>query len=326
MGPDLVPNPNQLSPRAAMGLPPGLADRLGPDALSRHADLATLPTPELVATLESPSAPMARRYAAGTLLAYRGDPRLQTLQPQMRLLPGARVQLGLDATEAHVVAARWRHVGVQPEWILKECPRHTQVLAPFAIARFPVTHFEFRAFLEDTGKPWLPSAWPLGTYPVHLANHPVWTVPPEAADDYAAWVAHRTGRRFRLPTEAEWEYAASQGDDREFPWGADFEAERANTVEHGPLGTTPVGMYPLGCTATGIDDLGGNVEEYTADTYRPYPGGPTVSDDLQLVVGTYRVARGGSFTRYADLARCRRRHGWYPGPIYAMGFRIAETL
>ncbi|MFD0385193.1 hypothetical protein ACFQ2B_31950 [Streptomyces stramineus] len=41
--------------------------------------------------------------------------------------------------------------------------------------------------------------------------------------------------------------------------------------------------------------------------------------------GTYRVARGGSFTRFGDLARCARRHGWYEREIYAMGFRLAET-
>lgn len=324
---DAIPiNPNLLSPRAAMGLPEALVDRLGADVLARHADLLRRDATELVATLESADVATDRRFAAGSVLAIIGDPRISVEQPAMVKLRGGKVKLGLAHARVDAVTAQWRHVGVLEEWIRKECPEYTLEIAPFAIGRFPVTHFEFREFLEDSGSAWLPSSWHLGTYPPHLANHPVWTIPPEAADAYAAWLAQRTERAFRLPTEAEWEYAASQGDGREFPWGATFEAERANTVEAGPLCTTPVGMYPLGRTSTGIDDLAGNVEEYTADLYHAYPGGDHVADDLHLTQGSYRVARGGSFTRYGDLARCQRRHGWYHSPIYAMGFRLAESL
>jgi formylglycine-generating enzyme required for sulfatase activity len=83
-------------------------------------------------------------------------------------------------------------------------------------------------------------------------------------------------------------------------------------------------MYPAGRSPFGAADMGGNVEEYVADDYRPYPGGETVEDDLGGRV-PYRVARGGGFTRFADLARCRRRHGWYHRDMYAMGFRLAES-
>ncbi|MFN2497323.1 MAG: SUMF1/EgtB/PvdO family nonheme iron enzyme, partial [Pseudonocardiaceae bacterium] len=68
------------------------------------------------------------------------------------------------------------------------------------------------------------------------------------------------------------------------------------------------------------------VEEYTAEDYRPYPGGEHVIDDLTTRGGSYRVTRGGSFTRYGDVARCARRHGWYPRAIYAVGFRLAESV
>lgn len=316
-------NPNLLSPRAAMGLPDSLVDRLGADVLSRHADLLRFAARDLVAVLESPNAAMDRRFAAGTVLACVGDPRIDIERPAMVALPGGRVTLGLAPEKVDEVLSRWRRV--LPEWVHKECPDYAIEIAPFSIGRFPVTNLEYRAFLEDTGSPWLPTSWPLGIYPSCLANHPVWTVPPEAADAYAAWLARRTGRRFRLPTEAEWEYAASNGDGREFPWGPVFEAQRANTVDAGPLCTTPIGMYPEGRTPTGIDDLAGNVEEYTADLYRPYPGGQLIEDDLWLTRGNYRIARGGSFSRYGDLARCQRRHGWYGGAIYVMGFRLAET-
>lgn len=323
---DIPTNPNQLSPRAAMGLPKLLSDRLGPDALSRHADLLRCEPAELIAILESLVSPTHRRFAAGTLLAFCGDPRIQPFTPQMIQLPGGKFTLGLDPGQVSRVVACWRHAGVVEDWIHKECPCYEVDLAPFAIARYPVTNQEFRLFLEESDGEQLPTSWILGAYPYHLANHPVWTITPEVADAYAAWLARRTGRAFRLPTEAEWEYAASGGEAREFPWGTEFEPERTNTVETGPLCTTPVGMYPLGRTATGIDDMAGNVEEYTAAKYEPYPGGRIIQDDLYLMHGDYRIARGGSFARYGDLARCRRRHGWYHSPIYAMGMRLAESL
>jgi formylglycine-generating enzyme required for sulfatase activity len=323
---EAIVNPNQLSPRSAMGLSGSLIDRLGPDALNSNVDLLQHDTISLIEALESVSESVERRFAAGTLLAFRGDPRIQPLTPQMIKLPGARVTLGSDDTDVERVVARWRHTGVVPEWIRKECPRYEADVEPFAIARFPVTNMEFHLFLKETGYEMLPHSWILGTYPVHLANHPVWTITPEAADAYADWLAHRTGRSFRLPTEAEWEYAASSGESREFPWGHAFDPECANTVESGPLCTTPVGMYPRGRTASGIDDMAGNVEEYTSNNYAPYEGGDIIEDDLLRTQGAYRVARGGSFARYGDLARCQRRHGWFYGPIYAMGMRLAETI
>lgn len=318
-------NPNSLSPRAAMGLPDTLIDRLGPDILVRHAELLTQPAGVLIEILES-NQPLARRYAAGCALALLGDPRIDALQPHMIRLPGGKISLGLPYAEVANITAQWQHVGVIEEWIRKECPVYQLDIQPFCMARFPVTNIEYYQFLQETQAPFLPSSWQLGAYPAHLANHPVWTVAPEAADAYAAWLAARTGRRFRLPSEAEWEYAASNGEARQFPWGEQFIAEYANTVEAGPLCTTPVGMYAAGRSASGIDDMAGNVEEYVADMYHAYPGGEHIADDLLVTQGNYRVARGGSFTRFGDLARCQRRHGWYHSAIYAMGFRLAESL
>ncbi len=107
--------------------------------------------------------------------------------------------------------------------------------------------------------------------------------------------------------------------------GEEFQPEAANTVEAGPLTTTPIGIYPEGRGPFGLSDMAGNVEEYVADVYRPYPAGVPITDDLRRTQGDYRIARGGSFARYGDLARCRRRHGWYDKQIYAIGFRLAET-
>lgn len=320
------PNPNNVPPRAAMGLPERFVDRLDPHLLAAHGDLFGLDASTLVRELSTPTHSAARRIAAGTLLGFIGDPRLCTLRPDMVQLPGGIVMLGLPEARVDEVHERWSHVGVQRAWIAKECPAYVAELKPFAIARYPVTNQEYREFLLDTGARFIPSSWTLGAFPIAAANHPVWTVTPEAADAYVEWLYARTGRKFRLPTEAEWEYAASGGGRREYPWGNQFLPDRANTVETGPLTTTPVGCYPAGSTGSGLADMAGNVEEYTASAYAPYPGGRLVTDDLASVEPGYRIARGGSFSRYGDLCRCTRRHGWYRSPIYAMGFRIAETL
>lgn len=318
-------NPNTLSDRAAMGLPDHFTSRGGSWPLQRHLDLYGVPAQELAVLAEDPGQPYTRRLAAGWLLGLVGDPRIRAEDPPMADVPAARVRLGLAEDQVAEVTARWRHAGVQPDWIAKECPAHEVDVAAFRMALHPVTNAEYRRFLEDTGDTRLPTSWRFGIAPQGLGNHPVWTVPPEAADAYAAWLAASTGRSFRLPTEAEWEYAASGGDGREFPWGGTFRAGAANTVEYGPLTTTPIGVHPAGRSPFGIHDMAGNVEEYTADEYRPYPGGADVHDDLLVTTGSYRIARGGSFTRFGDLARCRRRHGWYRREIYAMGFRLAET-
>jgi toxoflavin biosynthesis protein ToxD len=322
----LTRSPNELDDRTAMGLPPALVRRAPGRPLARHRDLLAADEGTLAATAESPAEPFDRRLAAGTLLGLLGDPRAPGWGPPMVTVPGATVRLGLAAERVPEVVRAWAHAGVRDSWIEKECPRHEVRVEPFRLMRYPVTNREYRRFLEDTGLPHLPTGWPFGVHPEHAANHPVWTVAPEAADAYAAWLAARTGRRFRLPTEAEWEYAASAGDGREHPWGDVFHPHAANTVEAGPLSTTPIGIYPAGRSPFGALDMAGNVEEYVAGDYAPYPGGRLVEDELQRQSPAYRIARGGSFSRFGDLTRCSRRHGWYAKPIYAVGFRLAEDL
>ncbi|AOJ04688.1 MULTISPECIES: formylglycine-generating enzyme family protein [Burkholderia] len=322
----LADNPNYLSDRAAMALPEDLfVARTPATVFSTHLDLLRLAPAQWVAIAQDPGAPFERRYAAGALLGFAGDPRIRPLDPEMCDVPAAQARLGTEPEQVPQVIAEWERVGVIEEWIAKECPRYTTELAAYRMMRYPVTNLEYRRFLEETGAPWLPTSWAFGVYPVERANHPVWSVPAEAADAYADWLSEATGRRFRLPSEAEWEYAASGGTGVEYPWGDAFDPRAANTVEAGPLSTTPVGIFPLGRSVFGIDDLAGNVEEYVADDYHPYPGGAAIDDDLALTQGSYRIARGGSFTRFGDLARCARRHGRYQRDIYAMGFRLVEA-
>ncbi|MEU1624756.1 SUMF1/EgtB/PvdO family nonheme iron enzyme [Streptomyces sp. NPDC020096] len=278
----------------------------------------------LARLVEDAGVPLADRLAAGTVLAVLGDPRI-TPAPATSFVSGGTVELGLDPAAVARTTAAWAHVGVVESWIEKETPSHSVCLDDFWIGSYPVTNAEYRDFLHDTGHERRPSTWYLGAYPWERSNHPVAGVSPQDADAYAAWLSRRTGHPWRLPTEAEWEYAAKGPDGREFPWGDDFDPARANTRETGVHTTTPVGAFPAGRSPFGAYDMAGNVEEYVADHYTPYPGGPFVDDHLVQSIGDYRVARGGSFCRFGDLARTRRRHGAFPGPLYPVGFRLATS-
>ncbi|MGH3326580.1 MAG: formylglycine-generating enzyme family protein [Streptomycetales bacterium] len=293
-------------------LPTGIASLAGYDG----AAVAKL--------VEDPGAPRDTRLAAGGLLALWGDPRIGMV-PTLLRIPGGDVETGLPPDSVPAVVQRWAHVGVEASWIEKETPAYLSRLADFWIGGYPVTNSQYRDFLAATGHRGRPSTWYLGAYPWERANHPVCGVTPGDIDAYLGWLSERSGHRYRLPTEAEWEHAAKGFDGLEFPWGQEFDPTVTNTRESGIHATTPVGMFPAGNSPFGVADMGGNVEECVADWYAPYPGGPDISDHLTAALGRYRITRGGSFSRFGDLARTRRRHGTFPSPLYPAGFRVASS-
>ena len=317
----------KMSDRERLGLPDYFHATDLQIAVERAAaQQRCLPGDNLLATITDPTRPLAMRIAAGNLLALAGDPRLDPLVPDMVRIPRGEVEIGLPSEQINAVTARQAHLGLDRSWIAKEAPRHRVTLRPYAMARYPVTNAEYRVFLAETDHSEIPSSWAFRRYPMERANHPVYTITADAADAYAAWLAARTGRAYRLPSEAEWEYAAAGPAGLEYPWGPEFDPALANTAECGLLDTSPVGVF-LGASPFGLYDMSGNVEEYTATNYAPYPGGEAVNDHLVQIHGQYRVARGGGFSRFADLARTRRRPGHNPrSATYAMGFRLAETL
>ncbi|MGN7713699.1 formylglycine-generating enzyme family protein [Agrobacterium radiobacter] len=278
---------------------------------------------QLVLTVESQEAPLALRLAAGRVLALRGDPRIHPRRiPVMVDVPGGEAAIGIATSDVTEVVRRYEHLGIVPEWIVKETPKHLVPIGSFKLGKYPVTNLEYLAYLADNPDGEVPSSWIFGRYPIELSNHPVFTVSEHAADAYCRWLADLTEVRFRLPTESEWEWAAGASS-FEFPWGHHYETDRANVIEEGIFFTTPIGSFPKGSSPCGALDMAGNVEEYTASSYSPYPGGPYVKDDLNPDARQYRVARGGSFSRFSDLCRVTRRHGRYSSDLYAMGFRLA---
>jgi formylglycine-generating enzyme required for sulfatase activity len=319
---------NRLSDREAMGMETHFyASEL--DYLNdKTKQLSHCAISDLIGVVEGKEFPLVMRYAAGMLLALQGDPRISTLAPAMITLPGAEVVLGRDVEQVDQIWREYAGVGVKREWIAKETPAYCCTIQRFNLAKYCVTHQEYRDFLADSGYEGIPPGWHFGKFPSHLANHPVNSLTVKDCEVYCQWLSAKTNRSFRLPTEAEWEYGASGGQRQEFPWGECYRHDHANTLELGLLTTTPVGMFAKGNSIFGLADMAGNVEEFTATPYLPYPGGEVIDDDLYLLdeQHPYRVARGGSFTRHHDLARCTRRHGAYPKAIYVMGFRLAEDI
>ncbi len=318
----------EMTDRERLGLPEYyVTDRFSGRTNELYNELRLLKIDDLLAIVEGRDLPLETRLVAGNLLALIGDPRIATKSPVMQDIPGGVVVIGLADAAVNEVLARFDKLGLDEAWIRKECPQHEVRLHDYRLGKFPVTNQEYRDFLVDTDYHEIPTSWLFRRFPAERANHPVYTLSAEACDAYARWLSAQTGRRFRLPTESEWEFAAAGPERREFPWGKEFNENLANTCETGLFDTSPVGIFHGGESCFSVYDMAGNVEEYVADNYQPYPGGPVIDDHLSQIHGAYRVARGGSFARFRDLARTRRRHGHNPRSVtYAMGFRLAESI
>jgi formylglycine-generating enzyme required for sulfatase activity len=199
-------------------------------------------------------------------------------------------------------------------------------LAEFAIGRYPVTNYEYRAFVRDTGhRP--PDYWDGDRYPEERSDQPVVLVNWSDASAYCAWLAKRTDKAYRLPTEAEWEKAARGAEGQTWPWGNAWDGRKCNSRDGGPGHTTAVGQYsPAGDSPYGAADMAGNVWEWCSSLHIPYPYDPEDGRE-NLTVGGDRVVRGGAFSSEPHFVRCACRDGRHPQSRYPIvGFRVALSL
>ncbi len=173
----------------------------------------------------------------------------------------------------------------------KNGPAHEVELPAFAIDRFEVTNDDFAAFVEATG---------YSTYAEKSGNSKNWRTVAEGKGNhpvvYVTWddaVAFCEWAGARLPSEEEWEAAARGQEGNAYPWGNDFVAENGNFYESGYRGTTAVGSFPAGASPFGAEDMAGNIREWTASYFLPYPGQDPGAD--RFFGEEYRVNRGGGW-------------------------------
>lgn len=201
---------------------------------------------------------------------------------------------------------------------LNERPSRYVYIAAFALGRYPVTFEEYDAFCEANGFP-LPDdqGWGRG-------KHPVINVSWDDAQAYCRWLSALNGGHYRLPSEAEWEYATRSGTNAAYPWGMQATPQHANhAMQHGM--TTPVGTYPA--NAFGLHDLCGNVWEWVQDCWHDSYQGAPVNAQAWEEAGNHheRVLRGGSWNDRPRYLRAAYRVKDYPsGRQIFRGFRVAR--
>ena len=232
-------------------------------------------------------------WAVAALLAACAGPGVaapeRPPEPELAVVPAGPFLRGSDRAEREAAylldEAAYGHNRTRTrKWYENEPTRHRVELPAFEISRSPVTNAQYAAFVAATGHPapdvdaatWRGyglihpyartrrHAWTGGAYPAGRGEHPVVLVSHGDARAYAAWLSGVTGRRWRLPSETEWEKAARGSDGRRFPWGRDWDPTRLNSHDLGPFDTTPVGAYPAGANPYGLHDAAGQVFEWTA--------------------------------------------------------------
>jgi len=182
-----------------------------------------------------------------------------------------------------------------------EKPVHPVALSPYWMSRHLVTNADFAAYLKEVEVKEPPKHWEAGEIPEGKERHPVVYVNFRDAQAYCAWLTTKLiGRgskgEARLPTEAQWEFAARGHEGRKYPWGNEPEPNEdlANFGE--AIGdTTKVGAYPPGATLEGVHDLAGNVWEWCQDRYKDSYEGALPKDPPGPDSGLSRVLRGGAF-------------------------------
>jgi formylglycine-generating enzyme required for sulfatase activity len=254
--------------------------------------------------------------------------------PALVLIPAGRFQMGSPEHERRIAMA----AGAQKNWLARETPQHWVGIArAFALGRDPVSVGEWRAFVRDTG--WQGQGevdWAAPGF-AQTDAHPVVGVTWHDAQRYVQWLSARTGQRYRLPSEAEWEYACRAGTRTAFSCGDTIGTDQANydgnfTYNGGAHGIYRKGTTPAGAFAPnpwGLCDMHGNVWEWVQDVvHENYEGAP--GDGSAWEEGgdqSRRILRGGSWLYNPRYLRSALRNGF--SAVLSndiVGFRVAREL
>ena len=310
-----------------LGIDPGEAEDVVDLYLEEIEAKAAPPPPKPVAIV-APGPALASANGGSPTFANRGSPmaapeidpakeraRYQNfvsgVGTEMILVPSGVLRMGSDADDAAP----------------NERPITLVTLGCYYLSRHPITNAQFEVFDPSHASRRAPGAGD---------QHPVVYVNSLEAAKFCQWLSSRERRRYRLPTEAEWEYAARGSDGRKYPWGdqegrgdlANF-ADR-NTVfawsdreiDDGFPESSPVGSFPNGKSPFGMEDMAGNVWEWCSDFVQPYRGRPT-TNPRGPTTGSKRIYRGGSWKSRFNSLRATTRGSNIPAfSCNDLGFRI----
>lgn len=254
--------------------------------------------------------------------------------PELMVLPAGRFLMGSPDSERSAAI----RAGAQRAWLERETPqRWVQISQTFAMGEFPVTVAQWRIFAQETG--WRDDSVPACPPPDFSQDerHPAVCLSWQDAQLYLAWLSQKTGERYRLPSEAEWEYACRAGTRSAFHFGDVISTELANYDGNFTFngsakgqfrrGTSPVGSYPA--NAWGLYDMHGNVWEWVLDkVHDSYQGAP--ADGSEWVEGGdpgRRILRGGCWLYNPRYLRSAMRNSfWYAGKNDIVGFRVVREI
>jgi formylglycine-generating enzyme required for sulfatase activity len=232
-----------------------------------------------------------------------------------------------------------------------EAPQHAVAMLGYRIGKYPVTNRQYAEFIRREKAQDVPkdAGWFLREPPADRLDHPVTGVSWFDAVAYCRWLGRQSGRRYRLPTEAEWEKAAAPAPTLQnseeglgerathlTPWGPEWSDGMCNV---NGTGTTPVTAHSHGASRYGCEDILGNAQEWTATLWGTRPGepqqsyrdradgGPTVTDPADLPAQARMVHRGGSYRSQPGDLRCSARASAPPdSAIPWRGFRVAMDV
>jgi formylglycine-generating enzyme required for sulfatase activity len=308
-------------------------------SVAAHAQRSGTIDPLVRPNLEAELAELKAKSAAVVAATL---PRLAALSPSERLaaapeiwrVPGGVTEFKDCASCPHmmVVPAGEFTMGSPPAEQQAEAQHRVTIAAPFAVSKFEITFDDWNACVSDGGcdnARLNDEGWGRGRHPViHMSF--------DLAKTYVAWLSRKTGKTYRLLTEAEWEYAARAGTTTTFAFGDTLSPGSANynasTDGSGPSEenrqkTMPVGSFPP--NAFGLHDMHGNVSEWVEDCYHNDYTAKAPTDGSAWVEGncTGSVLRGGSWEDSDAELRSAARVGEYRyNSSYTDGFRIARSL
>ncbi|VAW74661.1 Serine/threonine protein kinase PrkC, regulator of stationary phase [hydrothermal vent metagenome] len=204
-----------------------------------------------------------------------------------------------------------------------ERPRHRVELSSFAISKYEITFADYDQFARASGRR-RPgdNGWGRGNRPV---IHVSW----RDATAYAEWLSVQTGSYYRLPTEAEWEFAARSGSQTRFWWGNEVGNGNANCFDCGSQwsGVKTAAAGSFGASAYAVQDMLGNVMEWVQDCYQTsYVTAPPDGSAVNTADCDRRVVRGGGFDSPADSARSASRNSLAAkSKLNNLGFRVVKA-